>query len=178
VEAQDLNPEDRDRVNKFLSNPLDFPPEFKKWLLDYLAQNIPPVPVSQLLGFVQTRAHVADPVPDFNETSSSVYTDLAIVGPSLAGLADGTYLVFHGCEFASFDGFEARGWMALSVNGAAAADSRANRCFLGGTRHDTSFRGEAVICANGDNNTITAMYRSSVGVTDFGRRWLIAIRVS
>lgn len=178
MEGKDLSEGDRDRTNRFLSSPLEFPGAFKTWLLDYLAQNIPPIPVSQMLGFVQTRAYVADPVPTQESTASSSYVQLSTVGPKLTGLADGSYVVFHGCEFVSADGFSAKGWEALSLNGAAPVDAKANRCFLGGTRRDTSFRGESVTLAAGGNNSIEALYRSSLGIPAFLRRWMLAIRIS
>lgn len=177
MEGKDLTEQDRTRTDKFLSNPLEFPDAFKKWLLDWLAQNIPPIPVNQLLGFVQTRAYVADDIPAFEATVSSSYDDLTTPGPILSGLADGSYLVFHGCEIGSSDGFSAKGWESLSINGAAASDNNANRAFNGGTRKDTSFRGDLMTLNAGGNNEIAMVYRSSTGAPNFGRRWLLAIRV-
>lgn len=179
MEGAALSPEDRSKTDRFLANPLDFPDEFKKWLLDYMGMNIPPIPVNQLLGFVQTRAYTADDVPDFEATASSNYTRLGITGPIIQGLNDGTYIVFHGCEMASNDGFSAKGWEALSVNGSTPSDNLANRAFNGGTRVDTSWRVDQVSCTAGvAANTIEMLYRSSTGTPKFGRRWMHAIRIA
>jgi hypothetical protein len=176
--APDLTEGDRNNVTRYLSSPLEFPSEFKKWLLDYLAQNIPPIPVNQLLGYVQTRAYVAEDIVTSEAQVSSSYDDLATVGPILTGMADGSYLVFHGCEIKSADGFSAKGWEALSINGSTPSDTKACRAFNGGTRVDIAFRGELVTLDVGGNNEIAMQYRSSLGIASFARRWMIAIRVA
>src|SRR5690348_16089479 len=55
-------------------------------------------PVSNLVGFAQFLGQVATRVNTIETTVSTSYTDLATSGPTLTGLADGNYFVFHGCR--------------------------------------------------------------------------------
>ena len=181
MEGKDLSAADRAKTDKLLANPLDFPDEFRKWVLDWLGQNLPPIPVTQLLGFVQTRAYTASDVATQEPQSSSSYARLATTGPIITGLNDGTYVVFFGCEMGMQvdGGGGSKGWASLSVNGATPTDGKAVRAYNGGTRIDVGWRADSVTCGAGPgNNTIELLYRSSLGQEWFARRWMHAIRIA
>jgi hypothetical protein len=46
-----LSPDERKALQRSLSFPEDLPPKFKSWLIDFLAVNVPQIPISQIVGF-------------------------------------------------------------------------------------------------------------------------------
>ena len=46
-----LSLEERKALQRSLSFPEDLPPKFKSWLIDFIAVNIPQIPISQIVGF-------------------------------------------------------------------------------------------------------------------------------
>lgn len=49
-----LTPDERKFWQRGLGFPEDFPPRFKSWLIDFMAVNIPQIPISQVTGVPQT----------------------------------------------------------------------------------------------------------------------------
>ena len=45
-----LSPDERKALQRSLSFPEDLPPRFKSWLIDFIAVNIPQIPISQIVG--------------------------------------------------------------------------------------------------------------------------------
>ncbi len=177
IGAVDLTEEDRGRIDNWLSSPIGFPDEFKDWLLDFLAVNIPPIPISQFVGFVQTKAHY-DAVPANEYLGIAAYGDLATPGPQLTGLANGRYIFFFGGFLNGIGGLW-DGYMALSINGATPSnsdalykDSGSSFGWVGTFMIDRSL-------ASNDNNSVKALYKRTAGTISspsWGSRWLVAIR--
>lgn len=59
-----LGPEERKFLGRMLSYPEDIPPKFKEWMSDYLAVNIPQIPISQISGFNKYLYRKGTELPD------------------------------------------------------------------------------------------------------------------
>lgn len=162
-----------------LGHPLEFPPEFKQWLTDYVATQMPKMPISQVFGYQLQRARTAT-VETQQTTTSTSYTDLATAGPTLSQLANGFYLLIFGCD-ASNSSSAGDGYMAPSVNGAAAAD--ADGVLFSGTFNDSTAINSNLrvllvqLDTPGGNNEIVMKYRVSSGTGYFDMRFIHAIKV-
>ncbi len=88
-----LSEEERKLVSELLGSPLNFPNRFKQWFVDYMAQNIPPLPVDHIEGYVKTRGFGAQAAPG-NITIGGGWTDLG--GPDFFDLPGGSYLMLWG----------------------------------------------------------------------------------
>ena len=88
-----LSEEERKLVSELLGSPLDFPNRFKQWFVDYMAQNIPPVPVDHIQGYTKTRGFGDDGFSG-NLTIGGGWTDLG--GPEFTEIPAGTYLMLWG----------------------------------------------------------------------------------
>lgn len=170
-----LEAEDKDLLRRALAHPLDYPQAFKEWFPDWLAQNVPKLPISQVFGFKIDQARVADEITASESTTSTSYADLATVGPSLTNLHDGFYIVMFGARISAYGGSGAEHLMSLSLNDAAASDDNAAGGFF-----NHIFRVALIELRNGKNtNSIVAKYKRvapSTSVT-FQNRVLAAIRV-
>jgi hypothetical protein len=155
------------------------PPKFKSWLIDFIAVNIPQIPVSQLVGFKQIEQVTANnsEVAALVSTASTTYTDLSgSPGPSLALLKDGQYLVTFGFTgSAAVLGVGAA--MSIQVNSVTATD--ADWCSQDNERDASAARSVIKsLAAGAAGNTITAKYRSKFsGTSNYAKRWLIAQRI-
>ena len=172
-----LSADERKALQRSLSFPEDLPPRFKSWLIDFIAVNIPQIPVSQIVGFKQveqvevTTANVATS----GTTTSGTYTDLASAGPEITGLRDGQYLIFFGCRYMWNSAAQVT-YMSLSVNGSAASDADACTTVAAGASSVVSAVTKTL--SNGNANTLTAKYRTDAGTTgSYIERWLIAQRI-
>lgn len=168
---ESLTDQQRDDLTKLLGAPIFFPDEYKTWITDFVATNIPLIPYTQFLGARMNLARSGNFVATAESTTSSSYVDLATVGPTIAGIADGDYLVMFG-GFVDGQG----GLISYSVNGAAASDSTAvwendNAAALS--------RADIVTLKNNHNSTIQLKYRKDGGAgPTFSRRWIVVIRIS
>ena len=88
-----LSEEERKLVAELLGRPLDFPNRFKQWFVDYIAQNIPPVPVDHIQGYTKTRGF-GDDGDSGNLTIGGGWTDLG--GPVFTEIPAGSYLMLWG----------------------------------------------------------------------------------
>lgn len=92
--SENLTPEERQAINDLLSRPLDFPAKFKSWFIDYMAQNLPPLPVDHLEGYVKTRGYGQQVAPGAI-TIGAGWGSLG-VGPSFFDIPAGDYLMIWG----------------------------------------------------------------------------------
>lgn len=167
-----LDESERELVGELLSQPMEFPLEFKKWLLDYLATNIPQLPLNQLLGFEATQAKVADPIETEETSSATAYGDLSTVGPTIQ-VDDGTYAIMFGAYIVGGSTADTC-YMAPSVNGGAPSDVDA--CV--GQNLNQFSRGVIKTLSNDNDNTVTMKYRNSAAVAStWRRRWMVLLKV-
>jgi len=177
-----LTQDQRDKIDQFLGNPLMFPPEFKQYLTDYLATNIPPIPVSQLLGYKGTLARyefVAN-FSDGNTSPERTWTDLPDdLGPEVTGLADGVYWAAWGFWCPGFNAGGQTSRMGLSINGAD-PQSWAGAVALDAGK--SVWRADRFRLAGGeDNNTLRALYYFDLGGGadgEFANRWMATMRIT
>lgn len=168
-----------DLTSDSLSHPLEFPPAFKQWLVDYVANHVPKLPISQVFGYQLQRARTAT-VDAQQTTASTSYTNLGTTGPTLSQLANGVYLLVFGGDTSTSLG-STDGYMSPSVNGATAVDDDAvlfSGRFSDSTAIGTSLRVLLVrLDKVGGNNEIVMKYRVTGGTGYFQLRFLHAIKV-
>lgn len=168
-----LTPQERKTVQRLLGFPEDFPPEFKEWLIDFLAVNIPQIPISQITGFSQYQAVVGTRVDGQGSTTSSSYIDLDGGHPQITGLGAGDYLIFHGCAIES-SGATVTARQTVKYNDEAALSD--NAILSDSTSIVSSSRVVTKTFTN-NNNTIKCQYSQEGGGTGFFQlRWLIALK--
>lgn len=155
---------DRDEAAKLLSAPLLFPDEFKRWLGDYVATNIPLIPYSHIFGARHNTARSGVSITaSESTTSTTAYVDLTTDGPSITGIADGTYLVMYGVK--------TRSRASLSVNGSTPSDDDS----IWGEEASPAAARMKIVSLNSDNtNTIKMQYK---GTNAFSHRWLSIMRL-
>lgn len=144
--------------------------ELKTWL----EQNPPAIPVSQIVGFNQFTFQPAPTIDTDESTTSTTFTDLATVGPTLGELSDGKYAIFFGAQGQPTS--PSAGVMSVQVNSTAAIDADSVVFTPGG---NMSVSRMILKTFTGGNTTLTAKYRSSGGdLARFQKRWLIVVRYS
>ena len=185
-----LTGEERKDLQRSLSFPEDLPPKFKNWIQEYLAVNIPQIPISNIVGFQVFKDQLAaqdaaitaaavtvalDKVATSQTTTSTSYTDLATTGPTLE-VNPGTYVFLIGANMQSHAvGFPARtAYMTLDIEGVGQGDGDAAT-----VSNDSLVSG---ITVNTENitvqSTVTAKYRVSGGDgATFASRFLLALRI-
>lgn len=171
-----LTPEELEGQRRFLSHPETFPDAFKAWLIDFIAVNGSLIPASQIHGWSQFNA-IQSQVLASESTSSATYTNLSTTGPSITGLADGTYLLLFGAQYDSPAGNA--GYMSPSINGATPDD---NDAAVEDPRSANRFNiARAVVktISNNNNNSITMKYKvPAAGSNSWAYRWLVVFRIS
>jgi hypothetical protein len=170
---------------KYLQNPILFPEEFKEWIVDFYATNIPKIPVSQILGFQLYALKHVDTIGSEVTNSASYATDcqgitsttagwidLATPGPSIEGMANGIYLVIYGAfQYGNSDAV----WSGVSVDGAAVDEDEAIQASLG---HNARMFIADLALGNHDH-TLAMKYKNTGAFGGwFSSRWLHAIRVT
>lgn len=168
-----LTQQERETVRRLLGFPEEFPPEFKEWLIDFFAVNIPQIPISQITGFGQYTATVGTRVDGQSSTTSSAYVELDGGHPQITGLGKGSYLLYHGCALeASGTTITAR--QTLKFND---ENPVSDNCVLGEGQNIFSASRVVQRTFDGPNNTIKCVYAQEGGGTAFFElRWLIAIK--
>ena len=168
----EITPEEKQKINDYLSHPLDFPPDFKDWMADYFATNIPKIPLSQVFGFQLWRVHSASPIDTGQSTSSTSYTDLGTVGPTLSNLSKGYYIVMFGADVSFFSPGNTR-TIGLSIDGAAP---------VAGNEAPGNVGSIGLVClvnlATDALHELKLKYKVSGGTFTFSKRWLHALRVT
>jgi hypothetical protein len=168
-----LSSEERQMVRRLLGFPEEFPPEFKEWLLDYLAVNIPQIPIGNIMGFSQYQAVVGTRVDGQGSTTSTSYIDLDGGHPQITGLGSGDYLIFHGCALET-SGASITGRQTVKYNDEAALSD--NAILSDSTSIVSSSRVVTKTFSN-NNNTIKCQYAvEGAGTAYFQLRWLIALK--
>jgi hypothetical protein len=168
-----LSNEERQNVRRLLSFPEEFPPEFKEWLLDYLAVNIPQIPIGNIMGFSQYQAVVGTRVDGQGSTTSTSYVDLDGGNPIITGLGAGDYLIFHGCAIES-SGSTITARQTVKYNEETALSD--NAIMSDSTSIVSSSRVVTKTFTN-NNNQIKCQYAvEGVGTGYFQLRWLIALK--
>lgn len=181
VPAAVLTQEQRDQIGEYLSSPLKYPPEFKQWLTDYLATNIPPIPVSQLMGYKGTLARYdfEATFSDGNTSPERTWTTLDGLGPVIDQLADGIYWAVWGYHHPGLNAGSSTQRMGLSVNGAAPLTWTESITLDTGK---TIWRADRLDVSGGnDNNTVEANYWFDLaGGADgeFSKRWMALLRIT
>jgi hypothetical protein len=170
-----LSAEEQQGVSRMFGNPAYFPEAFKSWIVQYMALNGEPIPQSQVQGLAPLSVS-GEKIPatgDASETTTSTtYTDLSTVGPSLQ-VGAGKYALIFGCHCFSSTSSHGAG-MSLSVAGATAVD--ADSVSMSGTG-GISITRVLMTDLSGPSNAIVAKYRAVTGSTaTFYRRFLVAIR--
>jgi hypothetical protein len=171
-----LSPDERKALQRSLSFPEDLPPKFKSWLIDFMAVNIPQIPISQIVGFSQFTATPVIVAPS-EATTSMTYVNLATTGPEITGLGKGQYIFFVSCQVvkgAVNDG----GLASLSYNASTPADTDSVILFSDSSiaQNTTISRGlQKTLTAA--NNIVTMKYRTINGNSiSFANRSLITLR--
>lgn len=151
--------------------------EFLNQLRFWFEQNPPTIPISNIPGFSQFTAQVADRVDASQTTSSTTYTDLGTVGPSLTNLPDGQYLFMFGFVYLYTSGSGVTGYMGLKINSTEAVDADSLQGTSGG---QYALTGTLKKRLTGGANTVTTRYRVSgtTPVINFGYRWLVGFRMA
>lgn len=172
-----LTEEERKRVQRMLSDPTSFPVVFPAWIKSRMEADPPLLPISQIVGFAQFTTQVASTIITIESTTSTTYTDLATVGPSLADLADGKYIALFG-SMGKGDIAGIGALMSVSVNGGTAVDD--DSALVTSLEWNSMMRAVQVTLDNGGTNTLRAKYRmlGTGGTASFQRRWLIATKTS
>lgn len=180
MSGADLSPEDRQRIDDFLSKPMEFPSEFRNWVSDYLSVNIPQIPVSQLLGYKGTLAHnvIDNAEIQVNSADGPEREWNQFDGPAVTGLADGTYFVSYGAKTgrAASGGVTTR--IGISVNG---SDPVSYATFQGTDEDAMIWRADVVTAQNADVNSFEMYYWYDGGggfLAQFLHRWVTVLRIS
>jgi hypothetical protein len=154
----------------------DFSDQALSGLRLYLEQNPPAIPITSILGFSGFTVKAAAVSASFTATLGTWEADGTHPGPTLSGLADGSYVLLWGAESnTSVAGAIAA--MSAKVNSTASdfgmsASTKA-------VDQITIMSATTATLSNAGSNTVTCEYWGSVasGATGtFGRRFLIAIK--
>lgn len=164
----------RTQIMEVLSSPMDLPSTFWDYATQSWLKDAPVFPISQVFGFTQFAANLAT-VNTFESTSSTTYTDLATVGPSLSNLPDGNYILLYGVT--AFMGDAVNNFLAApQVNSTAASD--VDWALGSGSVGMGVSRATVKALSNSGSSTVTLRYRVTGGTGSFENRWLIALKIS
>lgn len=143
-------------------------------LIVRLSQNPAALPILQQQQFGQFLATVATPILTSQTRTSATYGNLTTVGPSLADLPDGQYLLLFGAA-AKCDTATILAVMSLSYNGAAASD---NDAVVSGAADFVSVARAVTTTLSTGDNSVDAKYKISTtaATATFENRWLVAIK--
>lgn len=166
-----LTEEERDQVTRLLSAPIFFPRQFREWLPDFVANNIPLIPYTHFFGAKTNLARSGDYIQTDETQSSATYDDLATEGPIVSGLANGTYLVLFGCRMNGEGSFA-----SIAVNGVMPTDDDDS---VSQSQSDMPTGRGVFVTLDGDNdNSVKMVYRREGGAAPhFFDRWLVLIRI-
>jgi len=169
---------ERDKYEKYLSKPLQFPQELKTWLTDWLAVNVPFIPVSQVMGYKSTLAKSAVVTAQEDESTEHSWEDFtSTFGPEITELSDGVYFVIWG-YFAREIGTQSTIKVGVSINGADPTKEITSAHLDQGY---FSWKAESFDVRGGnDNNSVRLMYfLDNVSATSrFENRWIVVMRIT
>jgi len=224
-----LTEEDRALLNKLLGNPREYPAAMKEWLPDWLALNLPNMPISQFIGyqrFVTNKgttfptnpldtqrfvlqvdvangvnwtlaydnaisdaykwtygggAPLSHTVATEQSTTSTSYTDLATVGPTVTVPKAGVYRVDYGATLQNSvrdsDTVVGVHYGSTPVDGEAI---QAEGIVISGSVIRTSQSRSIVVTVTAASQAVKLQYKVGSGTGTFRNRWIIVtpIRVS
>ena len=173
-----LSQEERSVLQRMLGFPEDIPDVFKSWLIDFMAVNIPQIPISQIVGFSQFTA-IPSSVGQVDSTTSTAYVDLANVGPMISGLSDGKYIFIYSCVIRK-GALNGGGRASISINGSNPSDDDSIQLKdLNAIEQDTTVsRAVHKTLSGGGNNIVKMKYRTFAGLSTvtFYNRSLVSLR--
>lgn len=178
-----LDAEGRDNIQELLRSPMTIPDEFKTWLLDWLAINIPQIPISQIEGYKNTVAR-GEQISTTVQLSGAYaeHTWLELDGPQISGLGAGTYYIVWGAHFSGVvgsGGYDIQ--CGPSINGADPTKF-ITMVYIGGEHGYPGWRaGVFEVSGNGDNNEVHLEYKySRDGGTEakVSHRWMHLLRIT
>ncbi len=155
----------------------DFSAEALGQLKLYLEQAGLAIGINQIIGFQKftttTVTVFADQISGEQGTTSTTFTDLATVGPSLSGLLSGRYIVLFGASVRAPAAQTM--YMGVSLNGASVDTTHVCETQ---TASNSSLSHAFLTSLTGTTNTVVAKYAiSGGGVNGNARyRWLVALR--
>ena len=184
IGARDFpNESERNQYSAYLSNPMAFPGEFKAWLSDWLAVNVPYIPVSQISGYTGTVAQISI-VNDYDTeptgSQERVWQDIQHDGPVLNNLNPGVYFVCYGYQDPGLNAGAQTVRVGISVNGADPTR------YITSTHLDLGWNNwEAIVIdlttTGVELNTLKMKYwwdLSGGAEAEFQYRWLMAMRIT
>lgn len=173
--AAPLSDQEKDLIRRLFSKPELIPERFLSYIVDYLAVNQPQIPISNIFGFSQFTAKEGNTISSPTETTTSTsYTDLPTVGPTITGLPDGKYVIFFG-NTSSTSSSSAQATTSVKVNSIEASDT--DMLLNGSTVTVPVSRAILKTLSNGGNNTLAMRYKVfTAGTGSFRDRWMIALR--
>ena len=150
-----LSQEERAALQRMLGFPEDIPAAFQSWLLDFVAVNIPQIPISQISGFPKSRSLeliisstlAAAGTFDFQNISQEGFVHLQIqliARGDTASAAVNTLMRVNGDTNSTY------AWQLLTGSGASAGASE--------DTSDTAFLVGSVAAANGSANRSGVSY--------------------
>ena len=152
----------------------DFSAEALGQLKVYLEQAGLNLPISNIVGFQQFTFQPATTINTSEATTSTSFTDLATVGPSIQGLSKGKYAIFFGCQGQPTS--PSAGVMSFTVTNVAAANDDDSIVMSPGSNMSASRVVLKTLSVDGGNG-VQAQYRSSNGDSCLlQKRWMIAAK--
>lgn len=96
----------QDDFNEYLKQPILFPAEFKEWVQDYFATNVPKLHVSQIFGFKlqSVKESETGDISALQAVTSTSYTAFSTDGPTFSNVPNGFYLLFFGATYGTTAG--------------------------------------------------------------------------
>lgn len=167
-----LSGEERKELQRMLSFPEDLPAKFKSFLIDFIAVNIPQIPISQITGFNQFDASTDTQGAEANgtvATGSGTYVELS-GGPEITGLSAGLYVVHYGASIQSDNIGVSH--VNVSVNGATPSDDYALTVTNQGTTYWPLSRAR-LVTISADGGEIAMVYKMTAFTLRASRRWLV-----
>lgn len=176
-----LTNEERKDLQRSLSYPEDLPPKFKNWIQEYIAVNIPQIPISNIVGFqifkdqlaAQDAAIAAAAVTVSSTANEATITaGGALNDPQLTALQSGTYIFHFGC-LAGISGSGTDSINAdLAFAGVADTASRIQNGFGPATSISRAYK--KVLSTATD---VSMHYGQSGGSSpSWSARWIVALR--
>ena len=177
VDDLGFSPED-ERITKVVMKlwgaPLRYPREFKTWLPDYVALQIPDIPVTQIFGFLQFVPQISSRLTDDTVVTSRTFADpiSGAAGPTITGLPPGQYLILLGAVMAASSAATPF-YVGVKVNTTEAVDSDSIVTYT-----PTAVPGMTALAKtlSLDTNTITMRFRTASGTALALYRWMIALK--
>lgn len=176
---QYLTGDERQQLQRLLSQVTDFPKEFGAWIKEYMAVN-GEINQYQISGFSQRVPKTATVTTEESTGWTSSYVDLSTVGPSLTDIGPGSYLVTYGCQ-AKMDESGSEPWVSVSINGAAPLDIDGMFMVGATSRLYVPMTKSLIVPLTNPSNTLKMQYKrigSGTTVALFSRRYLHAIKIA